>query len=421
LGEIEHVLAGHVGVAQAVVVVREDRSGDKRLVGYVVPEEFDEDTIGPLVAELPEYLRRRLPDYMKLAEVVPLREIPVNANGKLDRRALPEQHSPAVVEADQGPRNAHEEKLCALFGELLGRDQVGIHDDFFALGGHSLMATRLSSRIHKHFGVAMPMSTIIKYPTVAELASLVLIGGIPTDDADPFGVVLPLGADPGTGKPPIWFFHPAGGLGWTYFGFVTHVTGRAAYALQSRGSNGVDPLVGSVPEMVEDFVAEMLKIQPHGPFHLVGWSYGGTVVQAVAETLRRRGHVIALTAILDAQPGGQGWTQVHADKTLADYRAELEDFFSQYIGTEDQQHVLDTMSRVLANNTNAMMAFESPVYRGDVLFFNATRKDDRYGHLWLPYVTGTIEEYDVDATHDEMVMPGPVAEVFELINKKLSK
>jgi nonribosomal peptide synthetase DhbF len=352
--------------------------------------------------------------------VIPLREMPLTANGKVDRQALPTERADVVV-AGQGPRNAHEEKLCAVFGELLRREQVGIHDDFFALGGHSLMATRLSSRIHKHFGVLMPMSTIIKYPTVAELASLVLFGGIPTDDADPFAVVLPLNGDPGTEKPPMWFFHPAGGLGWPYFSFVPHVSDRRAYALQSRGSNGIDALAGSVEEMVDDYVTEMLKIQPEGPFCLIGWSYGGTIVPAVAEELCRRGHEIELTAVLDAQPGGQGWTEIHANKTVADYRAELEDFFGQYIGTDNQQNVLDRMAKVLANNTNSMMAFESPVYRGDLLFFNATRKDERYAHLWRPYVAGSIEEHDVDATHDEMVMPAAVAEFFEVINRKLSE
>uniref|UniRef100_UPI0024917878 thioesterase domain-containing protein n=1 Tax=Streptomyces tendae TaxID=1932 RepID=UPI0024917878 len=420
LGEIEHVLAGHPGVAQAVVVVREDEPGDRRLVGYVVPEETGDAATEPLVAELAEHLGRQLPDYMRLAAVIPLREMPLTANGKVDRRALPAERADAVV-VGQGPRNAHEEKLCALFGELLHREKVGIHDDFFALGGHSLMATRLSSRIHKHFGVLMPMSTIIKYPTVAELASLVLVGGIPTDDADPFAVVLPLNSDPGTDKPPMWFFHPAGGLGWPYFSFVPHVPDRRAYALQSRGSNGIDALAGSVEEMVDDYVIEMLRIQPEGPFCLIGWSYGGTIVPAVAEELCRRGHAIELTAVLDAQPGGQGWTEIHAGKTVADYRAELEDFFGQYIGTDNQQNVLDRMARVLANNTTTMMAFDSPVYRGDLLFFNATRKDERYAHLWRPYVAGSIEEHDVDATHDEMVMPAAVAEFFEVINRKLSE
>ncbi|MEV5873295.1 amino acid adenylation domain-containing protein [Streptomyces sp. NPDC052101] len=419
LGEIEHVLAGHPGVTQAVVVVREDQPDDKRIVGYVVPEaDAAAADAGPLLAELSEYLRGRLPDYMVPSALIPLAEIPLTPNGKLDKRALPAEYTDTVV--SEGPRDAHEEKLCALFAELLGKEEVGIHDDFFGLGGHSLMATRLSVRIRNEFGVDMPLRTIIKYPTVAELASLVLIGGIPVDNPDPFAVVLPLNTDPGTGKEPLWFFHGGGGLGWAYFSFVTHVQDRPAYALQSRGSDGADNLAGSVEEMVDDYISEMLKIQPEGPFYLIGWSYGGTLVQAVAEGLDRRGHQVALAAILDSMPGGHGFTEVHAGKTLPDYREELEEFFGQYIGTDNQQDFLDRMSKVLANNTNHIMHFESPVYRGDVLFFSATNKDELYGHLWRPHVLGEIEVHDVYAMHHDMNMPAPVAEVMEVINRKLA-
>ncbi|MFD9499456.1 amino acid adenylation domain-containing protein [Streptomyces sp. NPDC060035] len=422
LGEIEHVLTGHPGVAQAAAVVRENQDGDKRIVGYVMPEPGAADAdegVQALLAELPEYLRGRLPDYMVPSAVIPLSEIPLTPNGKLDRGALPSEDTNTAVSRE--PRNSHEERVCALFGELLGLERVGIDDDFFALGGHSLLATRLSARISSEFDIDMPLRTIIKYPTVAELASLVLIGGLPMDNPDPFAVVLPLNSDPGTGKPPVWFFHGGGGLGWAYFSFVLDVQDRPAYALQTRGSDGVDTLAGSVEEMVEDYVTEMLKIQPEGPFHLIGWSYGGTVVQAVAEALDRRGHEIAFVAILDSQPGGHGFTEIHAGKTLSDYRAELEEFFGQYIGTENRQHFLDTMSKVLANNTNLMMDFESPVYRGDVLFFSATLQDDSYAQLWRPYVLGSIEVHDVHATHHEMNMPGPVAEVMEVINRKLAE
>ncbi|EPH46598.1 non-ribosomal peptide synthetase [Streptomyces aurantiacus] len=423
LGEIEHVLAGHPAVAQAVVVVREDQPDDKRIVGYVVPETdaaaADGDgSTGPLLAELAEYLRGRLPEYMVPSALIPLAQIPLTPNGKLDQRALPAEHTDTTV--SEGPRDPHEEKLCAMFSELLGKEKVGIHDDFFALGGHSLMATRLSLRIRNEFNVDMPLRTIIKYPTVAELASLALIGGIPVDSHDPFAVVLPLNTDPGTGKEPLWFFHGGGGLGWAYFSFVTHVQDRPAYALQSRGSDGADKLAGSVEEMVEDYITEMLKIQPEGPFHLVGWSYGGTLVQAVAESLDRRGHQVALTAILDSMPGGHGFTEFHAGKTLADYRSELEEFFGQYIGTDNQQDFLDRMSKVLANNTNHIMDFQSPVYRGDVLFFSATNKDELYAHLWRPHVLGDIEVHDVYAMHHDMNMPAPVAEVMEVINRKLA-
>ncbi|HEY3869745.1 MAG TPA: amino acid adenylation domain-containing protein [Actinocrinis sp.] len=423
LGEIEHVLAGHPGVAQAAVVVRENQEGDKRLVGYVVPEPAAaaadvESSTAPLLAELSEYLRGRLPEYMVPAAIVSLPEIPLTANGKLDRRALPSEDTNTVA-ASREPRNSYEEKLCALFAELLGLEKVGIDDNFFVLGGHSLLATRLSVRVRSQFDIDIPIRTIIKYPTVAELAALMLAGGVPVDDADSFAVVLPLNSDPDTGKPPVWFFHGGGGLGWAYYSFVLHLPGRPAYSLQSRGSDGVEPLAASVPEMIEDYVAQMLKIQPEGPFYLIGWSYGGTVVHAVADALDRRGHEVALVAILDGQPGGHGFTEVHAGKDSADYRAELEDDFSQYIRTGNRQGFLDTMSKVLANNTAVMMGFESPVYRGDVLYFNAAFEDKSYAHLWRPYVLGSVEVHDVHATHHEMHMPAPAAEIFDVINRML--
>ncbi|MEU8434184.1 amino acid adenylation domain-containing protein [Streptomyces sp. NPDC029216] len=417
LGEIEHVLAGHPAVSRAAVVVRESRQGDKRIVGYVVPA-ADAAGADVLLPELTEYLRARLPDYMVPSALIPLAEIPLTPNGKLDRQALPSEHTPAA--AGQAPRNSHEERLAAVFCELLDKESVGVDDDFFALGGHSLLATRLSVRIRKDFDVELPLRTIIKFPTVAELAALLLAGAVPDEVADPFGVVLPLNSDPGTGKKPLWFFHGGGGLGWAYFSFVTHVKDRQAYALQSRGADGRAPLVESIDEMVDHFIEEMLQIQPEGPFNLVGWSYGGTLVQAIAAGLDRRGHEIALTAVLDSQPGGQGWSEIHRNKTVEDYRDELEDFFGQYIGTGNQQEFLDNMSKVLANNTNLMMDWESPVYRGDVVFFHATLKDEMYAHLWRPYVLGTIEEYDVAATHHEMNLPGPVSEVFEVLNRKLA-
>ncbi|MFC7895144.1 amino acid adenylation domain-containing protein [Streptomyces sp. NPDC057381] len=413
-GEIEHALAGHGAVAQAVVLVRENQEGDKRLVAYAVPAP------GAAVTgeELSEYLRGRLPDYMVPSAVVPLAEIPLTSNGKLDKRALPAEN--ATTAAAREPRNAYERALCELFAELLDLEKVGIDDGFFALGGHSLLATRLSVRIRNRFDIDIPIRTIIRYPTVAELAALMLAGGIPDDDADSFAVVLPLNEDPGTGKKPVWFLHGGGGLGWAYYSFVLHLPDRAAYALQSRGSDGVEPLAGSVGEMIEDYVAQILKVQPEGPFNLIGWSYGGSVVQAVADALDRRGHEVALVAVLDAQPGGHGFEEVHAGKDSSDFRAELEDDFSQYIRTGNRQQFLDTMSRVLANNTALMMDFESPVYRGDVVYFNATLEDTSYAHLWRPYVQGSLEVHDVAVTHHEMHMPGPVAEMFEVFHRKLA-
>ncbi|MGW7264884.1 amino acid adenylation domain-containing protein [Streptomyces sp. NPDC054842] len=381
--------------------------------------------IGPLVAELPDHLRARLPDYMVPAAVVPLSQLPLNPAGKIDRGALPAEHMSTVSSGE--PRNSHEEKLCSFFSDLLNLERVGINDDFFALGGHSLLATRLSARIRKAFGADMPLRTIIQYPTVAELAALLLIGSVPGDHADSFAVVLPLNRDPGTGKPPVWFVHGGGGLGWAYFTFAPHVPDRASYALQSRGSNGTDPMAGSVQEMVEDYLAQILKVQPQGPYNLVGWSYGGPIVHALATALERLGHEVGLVAVLDTQPAtgtaDNGFKQV-AGRTQDLYRADIEEVFGKFMNTGNMDAFLDTMSKVGANNLQKMGDFVSPVYGGDVLYFNATldKTDGQssYGPEWRPYVNGSFEEYDVDATHHDLHMPKPAGQIMKVVARKLA-
>ncbi|WP_431934514.1 amino acid adenylation domain-containing protein, partial [Nonomuraea jabiensis] len=160
-GEIAAVLQEHPAVAQAVVIVREDRVGDQRLVAYVVP------AAGVAVpSALREFAARRLPDYMVPSAVVTVPAIPVTANGKLDRRALP---APEATTSGRAPRTPQEEVLAGLFAEILGTGQVGVDDSFFDLGGHSLLATRLVSRIRAVLGVELPIRTVFETPTVAGL------------------------------------------------------------------------------------------------------------------------------------------------------------------------------------------------------------------------------------------------------------
>ncbi|MFF3256840.1 non-ribosomal peptide synthase/polyketide synthase [Actinacidiphila glaucinigra] len=163
LGEVEAALASHPSVTQAAAVVREDQPGDKRLVGYIVP---GTDVDG---AELRAHVAGLLPDYMVPSAVVVLDALPLTANRKLDRKALPAPDYTTAA-TSRGPANAQEEILCALAAEVLGLPSVGIDDNFFALGGHSLLATRLISRIRSTFTVEVPIRTLFEAPTLGELA-----------------------------------------------------------------------------------------------------------------------------------------------------------------------------------------------------------------------------------------------------------
>jgi amino acid adenylation domain-containing protein/non-ribosomal peptide synthase protein (TIGR01720 family) len=168
LGEIESVLHQHASIRHAVVLAREDHCGNKRLVGYVVPaDEFDQDVIQ-------DFLLSKLPEYMVPLLWVELKELPVTPNGKVDRKALPDpdlanQTGAAFI----APRNETEEKLASIWQALLDLDEVGVNDDFFDVGGHSLLAIRLISSIRRELGVEISINEVFDYPTIALLAERV--------------------------------------------------------------------------------------------------------------------------------------------------------------------------------------------------------------------------------------------------------
>jgi nonribosomal peptide synthetase DhbF len=166
LGEVEAVLAGLEGVGQAAVMVREDQPGDKRLAGYVVPAAGA--VLDPAV--LREACGRVLPGYMVPAVIMVLDALPLNANGKLDRRALPAPEYAAG--GGRAPATAGEQALCEVFAQVLGLDRVGVEDSFFDLGGHSLLATRLVSRIRVVLGAELPVRAVFEHPTPALLAGV---------------------------------------------------------------------------------------------------------------------------------------------------------------------------------------------------------------------------------------------------------
>ncbi|WP_254623733.1 non-ribosomal peptide synthase/polyketide synthase [Myxococcus sp. CA033] len=165
-GEVESTLRQHPGVGEAIVVVREDVPGDKRLVAYVVPSEHGLDP-----GAVRGFLEERLPAYMVPSAIVTLTELPLTANGKVDRKALPPPGvSTQPQEAPEMPRTATEEVLAGIYAEVLGVSRVGPEDDFFELGGHSLLATQVVSRIRSAFNVELPLRELFEAPTVAGLA-----------------------------------------------------------------------------------------------------------------------------------------------------------------------------------------------------------------------------------------------------------
>jgi amino acid adenylation domain-containing protein/FkbM family methyltransferase len=291
-GEIEVALSAHRGVDGAVVIAREDVPGDKQLVAYIVSKSAPP----PQADELRNHVKESLPDFMAPSAFVFLESFPLSRNGKLDRKTLPPpvRDGRAAGENFLPPRDNLEFQLTELWGDILGVKNVGVKDDFFALGGHSLMAVRLMARVREQYDQALPLSTLFQYTTVESLASI-LRGQV---SPSPYSPLVEIRR--GNSKTPIFCVHPLGGEVVCYVDLARRLPAEQPfYGLQARGLGGEAPLT-SVEEMAYHYIQAMRAVQPAGPYMIGGWSFGGTMAFEMARQIREAGETVGLLAIIDA-------------------------------------------------------------------------------------------------------------------------
>ncbi|MEU0230476.1 MULTISPECIES: amino acid adenylation domain-containing protein [unclassified Streptomyces] len=424
-GEVERALAEHPAVGQALAVVREDRPGEKTLVGYAVPRAGGTVTEAELLAAA----RATLPEHLVPSAVVVLDALPLTVNGKPDRAALPAPHRPAPAAGGRRPRNAREEVLCALFAEILDVPEVGVDDNFFSLGGHSLLGVRLVHRMRGVLGVERTVRDLFRLPTPAGLLGSPEEGTEEDGTAAALGVLLPLGTR-GTRRP-LFCVHPGTGVGWAYAGLARHLgDDQPLYALQARALNDPGHRPRSVEEMADDYLERIRRIQPWGPYRLLGWSYGGVVAHTMAVRLREAGEHVELLALMDVHQTGPGSVSVlpPEERTAG---APPEDLAGAIARIRREDPVLagfsDAELRAVlrASETHAgLMARHVPgVADTDALFFTARRPGEPEGALaatWIPFVQGIVDNHTVECGHLEMAGPEPLAHIGRIISEKLS-
>jgi len=288
--EIEAKLGRHPQIRATVVVAREDQPGDRRLVAYVVPAG---DT-PPSVSELRGYLKASLPDYMIPVSYVMLDELPLSANGKVDRLALPqpEESRPEIETEYVPPGTDIEQQLAGIWAAVLGIERVGVHDNFFELGGYSLLATEVAFRIRQVVGTSLPVATLFNAPTISQLAQLLECdGGI--EEAN---CVVPLHAK--GDELAVFCVQPAGAD-------VTPYQQLADALAPEHPVYGVSDVPGAkrdfetLDEMGADFAQVILEHQPRGPYCILGWSAGAALAVSTAAALEREERRVALVGILD--------------------------------------------------------------------------------------------------------------------------
>ncbi len=414
LGEVQAALAQLAGVGQAVVIAREDRPGDKRLVGYVTGS-----TSRHSRSEIRAALGERLPAYMVPAAVVVIDALPLTPNGKLDTRALPAPEYTAG--GYRAPADAVEEILAGIYAQVLGLERVGVDDSFFDLGGDSLAAMRLVAAINTGLDADLAVRTLFHAPSVRSLRQQL---GRHASEVE----VVPVEVlKEGTGVP-LFCIHPAGGVSWPYRALGNYLD-CPIIGIQ-RILQGEEAEPRSIRDMAKNYADRIQGVYPTGPYNLLGWSFGGVVAHELAIELQRRGCVIACLILLDARPTIDSVTPALHEKLILDevlkevlefYRIDIpeqdgpltyqqvEELVRERGAVEFTQYkqLLDSIVQNLNSSVALHQAHEPGVFDGDTVIFSAL-PDEKIPsssplESWRPYVAGHITEYLIDCRHEDML------------------
>ena len=392
-----------------------------------------------LTAALMADLRSRVPDYMVPAAVRVVDEIPLTPNGKVDVRALPELETAGA--GGRAPAPGAESAVAAAFAKVLGVSDVGADDSFFELGGHSFVAQPAITAVNSALGSSLPVQALFQAPTVAGLAALA--GSGTAEVADSLRSILPLRPE-GTGAP-LFAVHPASGVSWKYSVLLGRLaTQRPVLGLQMPGIAPDEPeteTAETLDDLLDEYVAAMRTVQPEGPYHLLGWSFGGRLAQHLAARLQAQGDEVAFIGLLDAYP-----TEESALEGVAGGDAMWRGFLDAngITAPEDVELDVRTVLAMLgeAGNPLADVPVESiersvrrfvrmgelfdatpvPELEGDLHVFEATEEVPAgrpEPSAWEKHVRGSVTSSTVGVRHSDMLSDEAMDDVAPVLDELL--
>lgn len=411
LGEIDRAMSALPDVAQAVshaCVFNQAAAtgGDARqLVGYLVS-----DSGLPLdTAALKARLAEQLPPHMVPVVLMQLADLPLSANGKLDRKALP---LPTLGGERSGrpPEPGMETLVAAAFSQLLGCEVNDIDADFFALGGHSLLAMRLAARLSRQLARQVTPGQVMVASTVGKLSAL-LAADLSDEQAQRLGLdtLLPLRESDG---PTLFCFHPASGFAWQFSVLARYLSPRwSITGIQSPRPQGPMASAASLDEVCEHHLQTLLAQQPHGPYYLFGYSLGGTLAQGIAARLRQRGEAVAFLGLLDTwPPETQNWAEKEANGLDPAVLAEIAREREAFLAAQQGQASSELFSAIEANYADAVRLLttaHSAKFDGKATLFVA-EKTRQAGMdpqvVWGPWV-GELEVFSQNCAHVDIISP----------------
>ncbi|WP_420878882.1 amino acid adenylation domain-containing protein [Rhodococcus sp. (in: high G+C Gram-positive bacteria)] len=441
LGEIEAALRTRSDVAEAAVTVRNDgRSGD-RLVAYIVST----GTAPIDTAELAAGLATGLPSYMVPSVFVELDALPLNVNGKIDRKALP---APDVAPRQfRAPATPVETAVARAFANALGIDRVGLDDEFFDLGGNSLVAVTVVAALRDALDVTLPLQWMFVDPTVESIAARIEAGAHSgadrgDDEAAGLGVVLPLRAS-GTSEP-LFCIHPVTGLSWSFAGLAGYVDeDRPIYGIQSPALSEDIEFPASIEDWAALYVDRIRRIQPSGPYHLIGWSLGGSIAHAMAVHLRDMGETVQTLAMLDShvadpETGVAEYEDPSLGDLLGDFAAELAggDVALRQLDAERVEAILrrlpapfdritgedwERIVESISHSFDLLGRYRPGDFDGDLLYFGADMGEADGAAGWRDSVRGSVDVIPVAAGHRQLLSPGALEVVGPELDRYLRR
>lgn len=426
--EIENALLGNPVIREVAVIAVPRAHGSYALTAFVA---------GPPALDVPA-LRRELAQLLP-APAIPdhwqwLESLPRNVNGKIDRRLLGEraraQEAVAVPEA-----TPLEQQIMRVWQEVLGEMPQSVSANFFDLGGKSLQAIQVSSRLGGLLQREVAVSALFNHATVQALARAlsapVAHRPPPASEAQAFAPFLTIQQ----GRLPALFcIHPAEGLSWCYLGLARHLPGVAIYGLQATG--GGDELPASFEALVQAYVERVRRQQPQGPYRLLGWSLGGALAQAMAVQLREQGEEVELLALMDSYPAEHfaGWrepTLLDALITVLSVNGEIEADSPEAIYQRLLRPgsplaplgraALERLGQTALHGMRLFRASRTASYAGDLLLFHAHEREAQapLPASWLPYLQGRFETIGLDCNHFGMSDPAPMAMIGRELARRL--
>lgn len=439
LGDIEMALAAVEGVSASVALLyrglREPALAAVLEVGDVPAERAEQ-----LVEAAREHCAQVLPDYMVPTLWHTLPALPVSPSGKADRKLLASLDLTPQTSDAEGPHGLLEQQLCSIIAGVLGRERFGVDEDFFASGGHSLAALEVIAAVEEQLGLSVSIGALFAHPTVQALAAS--IAGERGEGGE-FAPVLPLREQPvvpdTTEAPaPLFILPPAGGLGWCYAGYLSHLPAQqGVYALQAEAFS--DPQAGfasSLQELAEGYLKLIEKTLAERSlprrFALMGWSVGGTAAVQVAALAQAAGAQVERVILLDAYPSEQ-WQGVPAPDEQESFRALLRMGGLPEPAADEQLDLPGTLERLqkagsamgylpeeklgvclgsMRASAALMRGAEQAFFEGDVLLVGVPHEDQPYLDAagWAAHAS-SFRSVLLEGTHPDLVNPARLAEV----------